>query len=95
LIGFGITSIGRVGDAYSQNVKELDEYDRLISQNILPVFKGVELDDDDKLRRAVITHTICHFELTFAAIEQEFPSTLAITLLKNFRHWHPCKPMGC
>jgi oxygen-independent coproporphyrinogen-3 oxidase len=72
LVGLGITSIGRVGDAYIQNVKELDEYDRLIGQNKLPVFKGVELDDDDKLRRAVITQLICHFDLTFAAIEQQF-----------------------
>jgi oxygen-independent coproporphyrinogen III oxidase len=72
LVGFGITSIGRVGDAYIQNVKELDEYDQLISQGQLPVFKGVELDGDDKLRRAVITQLICHFDLTFAAIERQF-----------------------
>ncbi|MGZ5011478.1 MAG: oxygen-independent coproporphyrinogen III oxidase, partial [Methylobacter sp.] len=72
LVGLGITSIGRVGDAYIQNVKELDEYDQLISQGQLPVFKGVELDDDDKLRRAVITQLICHFDLSFAAIEQQF-----------------------
>lgn len=72
LIGLGITSIGLVGDAYIQNVKELDEYDRLIGQGRLPVFKGVELDADDKLRRAVITQLICHFELNFAAIEQQY-----------------------
>ncbi len=72
LIGFGITSIGRVGDAYSQNVKELDDYDRLISQQKLPVYKGVELDEDDKLRSAVITQLICHFELDFSAIEQAY-----------------------
>ena len=72
LIGFGITSIGRVGDAYSQNVKELDDYDRLISAGKLPVFKGVELDADDKLRSAVITQLICHFDLDFNTIEQAF-----------------------
>ena len=72
LIGFGITSIGRVGDAYSQNVKELEDYDRLISQQKLPVYKGVELDEDDKLRSAVITQLICHFELDFSAIEQVY-----------------------
>jgi oxygen-independent coproporphyrinogen-3 oxidase len=72
LVGLGITSIGRVGDAYIQNVKELAEYDKLIGQGRLPVFKGVELNDDDKLRRAVITQLICHFDLTFAAIEQAF-----------------------
>jgi oxygen-independent coproporphyrinogen-3 oxidase len=77
LIGLGITSIGLVGDAYIQNVKELDEYDRLISQGKLPVFKGVELDDDDKLRRAVITQLICHFDLNFKSIEQQFSINFA------------------
>ncbi|MCK5191199.1 MAG: oxygen-independent coproporphyrinogen III oxidase, partial [Methylococcales bacterium] len=48
LVGLGVTSIGRVGDAYIQNVKTLDEYDVLISQGQLPVFKGVDLDEDDK-----------------------------------------------
>jgi oxygen-independent coproporphyrinogen-3 oxidase len=72
LIGLGITSIGQVGDAYSQNVKELDEYDKLIKQGKLPVFKGVALNDDDKLRRAVIMALICHFELHFAAIEHNY-----------------------
>jgi oxygen-independent coproporphyrinogen-3 oxidase len=77
LVGLGITSIGRVGDAYIQNVKELDQYDRLIGLNKLPVFKGVELDEDDKLRRAVITQLICHFELNFAVLEQHFDINFA------------------
>ncbi|MFI3218612.1 MAG: oxygen-independent coproporphyrinogen III oxidase [Methylococcales bacterium] len=69
LIGLGITSIGMVGDAYSQNVKDLESYDKLISQGKLPVFKGVDLNADDKIRRAVIMQLICHFECQFAAIE--------------------------
>lgn len=72
LVGMGITSIGRVGDAYIQNVKTLEEYSELISANKLPVFKGVDLNADDKLRRAVITQLICHFELNFCSIEQQF-----------------------
>jgi oxygen-independent coproporphyrinogen-3 oxidase len=90
LIGFGITSIGRVGDTYIQNVKELDEYDQLISQNKLPVFKGFELDADDKLRRAVITRLICHFDLTYATIEQEFSINFADYFAKEL---HALKPM--
>jgi oxygen-independent coproporphyrinogen-3 oxidase len=69
LIGLGITSIGMVGDAYSQNVKDLESYDKLIKQGKLPVFKGVDLQEDDKVRRAVIMQLICHFECQFAAIE--------------------------
>ncbi|MGR9115060.1 MAG: oxygen-independent coproporphyrinogen III oxidase [Gammaproteobacteria bacterium] len=72
LIGLGITSIGRVGDAYIQNVKDLDNYSRLIEEGRLPIFKGIELDADDKLRRAVITQLICHFELNFFKIEKAF-----------------------
>jgi len=72
LVGMGITSIGRVGDAYSQNVKDLLLYDDLLKQGKLPVFKGVDLTADDKLRSAVITQLICHFDLNFANIEQRF-----------------------
>jgi oxygen-independent coproporphyrinogen-3 oxidase len=70
LIGLGITSIGMVGDAYSQNVKDLESYDKLIKQGKLAVFKGVDLHEDDKIRRAVIMQLICHFDLHFADIEQ-------------------------
>ena len=70
LVGLGITSIGRVGDAYIQNVKNLDEYNKRIQQGKLPVFKGVELNNDDIIRRDVITQLICHFNLNFSSIEQ-------------------------
>lgn len=88
LVGMGITSIGRVGDAYIQNVKTLDEYDVLISQDKLPVFKGVDLNEDDKLRRAVITQLICHFELDFSSIEKQFDIVFAdyfVTELNNLQ----------
>ncbi|WP_347985908.1 oxygen-independent coproporphyrinogen III oxidase [Methylomonas sp. AM2-LC] len=72
LVGMGVTSIGRVGDAYMQNLKELFEYSEAIADGKLPVFRGVDLDQDDKLRRAVITQLICHFDLNFSRIEREF-----------------------
>ncbi len=70
LVGLGITSIGRVGGAYIQNVKNLNEYEEILSRNQLPVFKGFELDEDDKIRRDVINQLICHFHLDFSRIEQ-------------------------
>jgi oxygen-independent coproporphyrinogen-3 oxidase len=72
LVAMGITAIGKVGDTYSQNVKTLDEYSALLDAGRLPVFRGIVLSDDDKLRRAIITQLICHFELNFARIEQAF-----------------------
>lgn len=72
LIGFGMTSIGRVADSYVQNHKELDTYSSSINQGKLPIFRGFALDQDDKLRRAVITQLICHFELRFETIEKAY-----------------------
>jgi oxygen-independent coproporphyrinogen-3 oxidase len=72
LIGLGITSIGKVGDTYGQNVKGLDEYYQRIDAGQLPIFRGIELDADDVLRREVITQLICHFSLHQSEIEQQF-----------------------
>ncbi|WP_417551242.1 oxygen-independent coproporphyrinogen III oxidase [Methylophaga sp.] len=72
LIGFGITSIGNIGDAYAQNVKTLLEYDNLLKQNQLPLMRGISLTEDDKLRRQIITRLICDFELNIMEIEQEY-----------------------
>ena len=86
LIGLGATSIGRVGDSYSQNRKGLEDYYAQIDAGRLAVFRGVRLDADDRLRRAVITELICHFKLDFAAIEQRhgirFADYFAVELLE-------------
>ena len=69
MLSFGISSIGKVGPTYSQNVKTLDEYyDRLDAQ-MLPVFRGIELTADDILRRSIIQALMCHFELSIESIE--------------------------
>ncbi|GAB4345094.1 MAG: oxygen-independent coproporphyrinogen III oxidase [Gammaproteobacteria bacterium] len=72
LIGLGATSISQVGDCYAQNMRELEEYYQRLDAGRLAVFRGVELDADDKLRRRVITELICHFHLDFGAIEADF-----------------------
>ena len=70
LIGIGVTSIGVVGNTYSQNLKTTEEYYSAIDGGELAVFRGVELDDDDLLRQDVITELICNFRLQFSDIEQ-------------------------
>ena len=72
LVGMGMTSIGSVGNCYAQNVRELDAYYEVIDKGQLPVFRGIKLNRDDEIRRDVITQLICHFELVFASIEQQW-----------------------
>ena len=69
LVGFGVSSIGKVGPTYCQSVKALDEYYQLLDANELPVLRGIELSQDDLVRRAVIQAIACHFALAKESIE--------------------------
>jgi oxygen-independent coproporphyrinogen III oxidase len=70
LIGLGATSIGMVGPSYSQNMRSLDEYYQRIDSGRLAVFRGVELNRDDLIRRDVITRLICHYTLSISDVER-------------------------
>ncbi|MDO7898777.1 oxygen-independent coproporphyrinogen III oxidase [Pseudomonas citrulli] len=69
LIGLGVSSIGKVGDSYNQNVKELSQYYARLDQGMLPVQRGYRLSDDDRLRREVISELMCHARIEFAPVE--------------------------
>ncbi|WP_100753218.1 oxygen-independent coproporphyrinogen III oxidase [Vibrio salilacus] len=72
LVGFGVSAISMVGDAYAQNQKELKKYYAQVSEQRHALWKGVALDSDDLLRREVIKQLICNFKLDKTAIESEF-----------------------
>jgi oxygen-independent coproporphyrinogen-3 oxidase len=72
LVGIGMTAIGKVGDSYSQNLRTLEEYATALDAGRLPIMRGIALSVDDKLRREIITQLICHFRLSFAAIEGKY-----------------------
>lgn len=72
LIGLGVTSIGKVGDSYSQNMRTMDEYCEAIDAGRLPVYRGVELDQDDLLRREVITELMCNFFINKQSINDKY-----------------------
>ena len=69
IIGMGITAISKIGNCYTQNVTNLEDYDKALSANKIPVYRGIKLDSDDLLRRDVIMQLICHFELDYDDIE--------------------------
>jgi oxygen-independent coproporphyrinogen-3 oxidase len=72
LIGLGVSAISRVGASYSQNAKTIDEYADILAQERLPIVRGLTLNRDDLLRRAVIMALMCQGILSFEVIEQAF-----------------------
>jgi len=72
IIAMGITAIGRIGDNYSQNVRTIDEYENLLNEGIIPIFRGIELEDDDILRREIINQLMCNNKLDIKEIEKKW-----------------------
>ncbi|WP_017926269.1 oxygen-independent coproporphyrinogen III oxidase [Thioalkalivibrio sp. HL-Eb18] len=72
LVALGPTAIGKIGDSYSQNLREVDAYQERLAAGQLPVFRGLELSEDDRLRRAVISELMCHSRIDFGGIEATF-----------------------
>jgi len=64
LIAVGVSSIGKIGPTYSQNFRELEEYYDALNNNTLPIMRGMELNADDLVRRAIIQALMCHFEIS-------------------------------
>ncbi|RWU20832.1 oxygen-independent coproporphyrinogen III oxidase [Pseudomonas alkylphenolica] len=72
LIGLGVSAISQIGDLYCQNSSDLNHYQDTLSSAQLATSRGLVCNNDDRVRRAVIQQLICHFELDFETIEQQF-----------------------
>ena len=67
-----MSAISQIGDCYAQNKKDIKEYYSNVDLRSNALWKGVELSQDDFIRRAVIKQLICHFELDFRSIESQW-----------------------
>ncbi|MCS4308507.1 oxygen-independent coproporphyrinogen-3 oxidase [Rheinheimera pacifica] len=72
LIGLGVSAISQVNGVLWQNSKELPAYYAAIAASQLPVERGFSLSDDDKLRAALISQLICHFELDVETFSRQW-----------------------
>lgn len=69
LIGLGVSAIGRIGATFSQNAKTLPEYYDAVHNGRFPVVRGLALQRDDLIRRAVIMAVMCQGHVVYESIE--------------------------
>jgi len=68
LLGFGASSIGALPQGYVQNAVPLRAWADAVRHGRPAVDKGVALDDEDRLRRAVIERLMCDLHVDLAAV---------------------------
>ena len=89
LVGMGATSISLINNTYAQNRKGLNEYYEAIDADELAVYRGVELTEDDELRRDIITRLISHFHLNFAKIDAQWNIRFTEFFVKELENLAP------
>ena len=65
MIGLGVSSISDSWYAFAQNVKSIEEYQHLVSHDVIPVYRGHLLTTEDILVRKHILNLMCHFETSW------------------------------
>jgi oxygen-independent coproporphyrinogen-3 oxidase len=71
-VAVGVSAIGDVAGAFSQNHKTLARYYEAIDAGRFPVERGYALTDDDRLRRFVITELMCNFQVDRDDVRDRF-----------------------
>ena len=68
LIGLGASAIGTLPQGYAQNAAEIPAYRAAIDGGGFATVRGVEVSDDDNLRRAIIERLMCDLEVDLDAV---------------------------
>jgi oxygen-independent coproporphyrinogen-3 oxidase len=71
IIGLGVSAISSTSRMHWQNHAELPAWEHDIATPVLPVDRGVALDEDDRMRRAVIGRLMCDGEVDLRQVGAE------------------------
>ncbi len=72
IIGIGVHSYSTIVNYYFQNVYEVPEYQKMLTQGLFPIFRGHKLSQDDLVRRDVIQTLRSFFSIDFVSIDEKY-----------------------
>ncbi len=81
MIGLGVSAISDSWYGFAQNVKSVDEYQAIVAQKMLPVYRGHVLTAEDLVVRKHILNLMCKLETSWFETDQQFPEIA--TILEN------------
>jgi len=65
MVGLGMSAISDSWYAFAQNVKTVEEYQKIVEEGKIPVVKGHILNEEDLIVRRHILNLMCQLETTF------------------------------
>lgn len=80
LIAFGPSAISELPQGYAQNEADLQKWAMLAKTSRSSVHRGIAIDDEDRLRRAIIERLMCDLAVNVDAIAKRYSVHPAIFL---------------
>ena len=71
MIGLGASSISDSWYGFAQNVKNVEEYENLVSHGVIPIFRGHILNEEDQIIRQHILNIMCQFNTKWTDEEEQ------------------------
>lgn len=81
MVGLGVSAISDSWYSFAQNVKNIEEYQKLVDDGILPIYRGHILTSEDLCIREHILNLMCRFETSWED-ERLYFSELPEVLIK-------------
>lgn len=72
MIGLGMSSISDSWYSFAQNVKTVEEYQQIVDEGRIPIFRGHLLSEEDLVIRKHILDIMCHFETSWEDDSMKF-----------------------
>ena len=72
IIGLGVSAISSVNNAYCQNAKSISAYKQMLDKKLLPIVKGIALEEDDLIRSALIQELMCQGRVDYQAFSKRY-----------------------
>lgn len=72
LVGLDMSAISHIGDSFSQNARDLPTWESALDQGRLPTWRGMTLDEDDRLRAELIQRLMCQGEIDIRRLEDRY-----------------------
>jgi oxygen-independent coproporphyrinogen-3 oxidase len=72
MIGLGMSAIGDSWYSFAQNVKTVEEYQKLVNEGDFPLLRGHLLNNEDLVIRQHILDIMCHFETSWKSDDMKF-----------------------
>jgi len=94
IAAFGMSSISQTSRSYRQNFKDINDYQKAVTEGHFPIDRGILLSDEDLLRRDLIMSIMCQLKLDYTQKSAQHGIDIKTTFAHAIENLKPMEDDG-